>query len=60
MTEIITESEWARLWAQARARGAYPPFICEMRIVPDAEADRPTPGWLARLIEPEPEPEAGL
>jgi hypothetical protein len=32
----ITRSDWDRLWAEARARGEYPPLI-DYFTVPDAE-----------------------
>ncbi len=68
MTGYIRRSEWDRLWAEARARGGYPPLINAF-IVPDAELDANPPSgplaWLGKLAgltrpPPEPEPEAGL
>jgi hypothetical protein len=68
MTGVIRKSEWDRLWAEARARGEYPPLINAF-IVPDAEVDANRPpgtlAWLGALTGlmrpvPEPGPEAGL
>jgi hypothetical protein len=63
MTGGIRESEWNRLWAEARPWGEYPPLI-DYFTVPDAELDaNPPPGplaWLGDLLgltRPAPEPE---
>jgi hypothetical protein len=47
MTGVFSEAEYARLWAEARARGEYPPLVCKTEAQP-------------RKPELEPEPEAGL
>jgi hypothetical protein len=69
VTGYIRRSEWDRMWAEARARGTFPPFICKAAIVPDAEYDAHAPSgvlaWLGKMTgrhpaAPEREPEAGL